>query len=63
MPPFVTLRTITCQVKQTSKIEVLVDIKKFVERLDLSTVNRVLSPSAQSVELADFYSSIFSCKQ
>jgi len=63
MPPFETLRTITCPVKRTSKIEVLVDIKKLVARLDLSTVSRVMSPGEQAVKLADLYSSIFSCQE
>ncbi len=63
LPPNGTLQTISLSVMNKSSIEIIVDIEKFLNQIDLTAMNTIMSPGEKAVKLASLYMTIFSIKE
>lgn len=57
------LQTIMLNVLDNEKIDILIDIEKFVAAIDLAKQNQIMSPGKEAVLLSEKFSKIFSVQQ
>lgn len=63
LEPFKTIQTVSLPVKNTTKIEIIADIEKFINGIDLRNTNEIMSPGKKAVALAKLYKTIFSLQE
>ncbi|WP_317897321.1 MbnP family protein [Aurantibacillus circumpalustris] len=57
--PFNTLRELTLETNQKNNIEILLDLKQFLEKISLSKQNHIMSPNRQAVDLSIIIANAF----
>ncbi len=60
--PFSALQKISLKVEANNTLFILVDVKKIMEAFDLSSLDHIMSPSAEAVRLSYLISQCFSVK-
>ncbi len=60
--PFNTLQKVILKVEENKKIDIVLDIRNFIESIDLSQQNQIMSPNKQAVLLSEKAVGIFSVK-
>ena len=60
--PFSALQKISLEVEANNTLFILVDVKKIMETFDLSSLDHIMSPSAEAVRLSYLISQCFSVK-
>lgn len=60
--PFQTLQTITIPCIQKDELTLFIDIKKFMESINLTRTNQVMSPNEEAVKLSKLFANCFSGK-
>jgi hypothetical protein len=61
--PYAAIQTVSLAVKNSAKTEIIVDIEKFLNAVDLKTINEIMSPGEKAVTLAKLYQTIFSIQE
>lgn len=61
--PYETLQKITINTNRTTKLEILIDIEKFFDGIDLAETNAIVSPGADALKMAKTFGKIFSIRQ
>ncbi len=57
--PFNALQKVILKVEENKKVDIVLDIKNFIESIDLSQQNQIMSPSKQAVSLSEKAVEIF----
>ena len=57
--PFNALQKLILKVEENKKVDIVLDIKNFIESIDLSQQNQIMSPSKQAVSLSEKAVEIF----
>lgn len=60
--PFNAYQTVTLKTSASSPTDVVLDIKKVLAAIDLTSQNKVMSPGVEAVNLSAIVASAFSCK-
>lgn len=60
MHPFNTLQNVYLKIKQPGKINVLFDVKRFLEAIELTSQHHIMSPNTDAVKLSEATSKCFS---
>jgi hypothetical protein len=58
--PYNALQKITIPIQQIKKINLVIDIQKFISSIDLTTQNQIMSPGKSAMFLSNQFSTIFS---
>ncbi len=61
--PFSALQKISLDIKSKNTLFILVDVKKIVETFNLSSLDHIMSPSAEAVRLSNLISQCFSVNE
>ena len=61
--PFITIQNVKLDVKKEKKINIEADLKKFLDAINLSNKNHIMSPSDDAVTFSSKFSNIFSVKR
>ncbi len=64
LPPFYALRKIEIplQIQENNSIEIEMNLTKLLTKIDLAKINRVMIPSHEAMQIADYFQEIFSLK-
>ncbi len=60
--PNLSLQTIQLKVNSQSTLKIFLDVKLFLESIDLEKQNQIMSPGLAAVSLSKIFTDIFSCK-
>lgn len=60
--PYNAIREITLDVANKNAINIHTDLSRFIEKIDLSKINRVMSPGTEAMKLSDLAARIFSIR-
>ena len=60
--PFNAYQSVTLKTSGSNQTDVVLDIKKVLEAIDLARQNKIMSPGAEAVSLSVIVASAFSCK-
>jgi len=58
--PFNALQKITIPIQQKEKINIIIDVQKFISSIDLTSQNQIMSPGKSAMYLSNQFSTIFS---
>jgi len=63
LPPYASVKSVSFSISDKSSLNLQFDVSKFLDQVDISTLNVVMSPSTKAVKLANQYQSLFSIKE
>lgn len=63
MTPNKSMQTITFPIRDKSNIDIIVDVEKFLNQIDLTKENEIMSPGEKAVKLSKLYKTVYTIKE